>query len=86
MAICTINIDFPSEILLTLKESEVEFKQRIKNAVAIQLYMQEKISIGKAAELADLSRLDFETLLSKNKIPISNLTLQDILSDIEKIK
>lgn len=85
MAICTINIDFPSEILLTLKESEVEFKQRIKNAVAIQLYMQEKISIGKAAELADLSRLDFETLLFENKIPISNLTLQDILSDIEKL-
>ncbi len=85
MTLQTINIQFPSDILLTLNESEEELKQRIKASLAIQLYVLEKVTIGKAAQIAELSRVQFETLLSKHKIPISTLKVKDVLKDIEKL-
>lgn len=86
MTLQTINIELPSDILLTLNESEYELKKRIKLSLAVQLYTQQKITIGKACQIADMTRIQFETLLSDHKIPISNLDIEDVLSDIEKLK
>ena len=44
------------------------------------------MTIGKAAQIAELSRFQFETLLSENKISISSLEIDDVLEDIEKLK
>jgi len=82
----SITIDIPSDILLALNETEVEFKQRIKIVLAMRLYKLQKLTIGKAAQLSGLSRFEFETILSENDIPISNLTLKDVMDDIKKIK
>lgn len=86
MSTQTISIDFPSDILLALNETESEIKQRIKISLAIRLYKLEKLTIGKAAQGSGLSRFQFETILSENEIPISNLTIDDVISDIEKLK
>jgi predicted HTH domain antitoxin len=85
MSTQTINIDFPSDILLTLNESEQELKKQIKHALAIQLYLKEKFTLGKAAQIAGLSRLEFEDLLATHMIAISNLGLEDVLADVEKL-
>ena len=82
----TISVDFPNDILLALNESENDLKKRIKITLAIQLYELQKLTIGKAAQLSGMSRLEFEKELSKNEISISNLNEEDVLSDIEKIK
>lgn len=82
----SLNIELPADILLTINESEKELKARIKVSLAAILYQQEKITIGKAAQIAEMSRLEFETLLSENEIPISNLEINDVLKDIEKLK
>lgn len=82
----TISIDFPSDILLALNENETELKKDIKISLAIRLYRLEKLTIGKAAQLSGLSRYDFETLLSEHEIPISNLSLDDVLGDSLKLK
>ncbi len=86
MNIQTISIDFPMDILLAINESEKELKSRIKITLAIQLFKLEKLTIGKASQLSGLSRLEFENELSKNNISISNLSEEDILMDIEKLK
>ncbi len=82
----TISLDFPNDILLALNESENDLKNRIKIILAIQLYENQKLTIGKATQLSGLTRLEFETELSKNKISISSLTEKDVLKDIEKLK
>lgn len=81
----SINIDLPADILLTLNESEKELKKQIKIAFAIQLYLQQKVTIGKAAQISEMTRLEFETYLSEHKIPISNLDFDDVLQDIENL-
>ena len=82
----TISIEFPSDIFLALNETESEIKQQIKISLAIRLYKLQKLTIGKASQISGLSRLQFETILSENEIPISNLTIDDVISDIEKLK
>jgi predicted HTH domain antitoxin len=82
----TISIDFPSDILLALNETEDELKQRIKIILAMRLYRLHKLTLGKAAQLSGLSRFEFETVLSENEIPISNLTINDVMDDIKKLK
>lgn len=82
----TISIEFPSDILLALNESENELKQDIKIALAIRLYSLQKLTIGKAAQVAGVSRLKFETLLADYGVPILNLSLEDVLSDYRKLR
>lgn len=82
----SITIDFPSDILLALNETEAELKQRIKTSLAIRLYNLQKLTLGKAAQLSGLSRFEFETMLSENEIPISNLTINDVMDDIKKLQ
>lgn len=86
MGLQTINIELPADILLTLNESEEELKQRLKFTLALQLYMQQKITIGKAAQIAEMSRLQFETALSENHIPISALGVEDVMKDAQKLR
>ena len=82
----TISIDFPSDILLALNETEAELKIRIKTTLAMRLYKLQKLTIGKAAELSGLSRFEFETLLSENETTISHLSFDDFLEDCKKLK
>jgi len=86
MSLQTLNIELPSDILLTLNETESELKKRIKFSLALHLFLQQKITIGKAAQIAEMSRLQFETLLSENKIPISLLGIDEVLNDTQKLK
>ncbi|WP_375579775.1 UPF0175 family protein [Marivirga tractuosa] len=86
MSTQTISIDFPNDIFLALNESETDLKKRIKLTLAVELYKSQKLTIGKAAQLSGMTRLDFEKELSKNRISISNLTEEDVLGDIEKLK
>ena len=81
----TITIDLPSDILLTLNENENELKQDIRFSLAIRLYKLLKLTIGKASQIAGLSRYDFEKLLSENDVPISNLTIDDVIKDSKSI-
>ena len=81
-----ITIDFPSDILLTLNENENELKQDIKIALAIRLYKLQRLTIGKAAQIAGMSHFNFECLLSDNEVPISALTIDDVINDAAKLK
>lgn len=86
MSLQSINISLPSDILTTLNESESDLQKRIKVALAIQLYLEHKITLGKAAQIAEMSRLEFESCLSESKIPISLLGMEDVLEDAQKLK
>jgi predicted HTH domain antitoxin len=82
----TISIDLPNDILLALNETETELKQRVRMALAVQLFKLQKLTLGKAAQLAGLSRLRFENLLADNAIAISSLTLEEVMDDARKMK
>jgi len=81
-----IPLDIPSDIFLALNEDESRLKKDIKISYAMRLYQLQKLTIGKAAQLAGLSRFEFENTLTDNKIPISNLSIEDVRKDSKKLK
>ena len=82
----TIPIDIPSDMLIALNESEKELKLHFQVAIAMMLFQEGKITLGKAIQLSGLTRFEFEKSLAKNKIPVSDLNIDQIISDVDKLK
>ena len=82
----TIPVDIPSDLLVALNESEQELKSHFQTATALMLFQEGKLTIGKAIQLSGLTRFEFEKALAKNKIPVSILDTDLIISDAEKLR
>ena len=82
----TIPIVIPSDIMVALNESEYELKNHFQVAIAMMLFQEGKLTLGKAIQLSGLTRFEFEKSLAKNKIPISNLDFNQVMSDVDKLK
>ncbi|OQX07796.1 MAG: hypothetical protein BWK80_49045 [Desulfobacteraceae bacterium IS3] len=62
-----INISFPIQenILLSVKETKEEFTKEILFLSALFFYRKRRLSLGKAAELAGYSKIEFIEKLQK---------------------
>ena len=52
--------------------------------IAVALYQREILSLGKAAELANLHRLAFQAALSERQVPV-NYGLEDLEADMDTL-
>jgi predicted HTH domain antitoxin len=77
-----IVISVPDEFLTSMNKVELE----IKRYLAVKYYQEEALTIGKAADLAGMNRMEFELFLSHNQVPISLLNYEDIQVDLAKMK
>lgn len=64
----TINISLPKEFLEYFKGSREELQRANRVVLAIELYLEHIISIGRAAELSGLHFDDFQKELSNRQI------------------
>ena len=64
----TLKIDIDDDVLLGLNKSVDEMASEIRIAAAVKLYELGRISQGKAAQVAGLSRAEFITALSGYKV------------------
>ncbi len=53
--------------------------------LAAKLYESGKLSIGQAAEMAELSKADFASVLSKHGVNYINYSFDDVMADVERI-
>ncbi len=77
-----IQVQVEPELLVSLNKSPQEFGEDRLLWAAISLYEHGKLSLARAASMAGYHRYDFEKLLAKMGIPISNLELEDVQKDI----
>lgn len=66
----SITLDIPENIHEALHVSRAETEKRLKLELAVSLYAQRTLSLGKAAEVAGLGLLDFNDVLAERKIPM----------------
>lgn len=59
--------------------------EELRVELAVWLYAQEKISIGKATELAQTHRIAFQHTLADRGIPI-HFSEEELLQDLENLK
>ena len=77
----TLTIEYPEDILISLKESKADFSRELKIAAAAKLYELGKLSSGKAAKLAGMDKVSFLKILGEYRISISSL--EDFQEDMK---
>lgn len=83
-----ISFSVKEDILLSLKENPEEFTQNCRFLSALMLYKKNRLSLGKAAELAGYSKIDFiEKLKLENEsvFDYSAQEMTDIFNDVSKL-
>lgn len=79
-----VSIEYPAELLVSLKYKKDEFAEEIKRISVIKLYELGKISSGLAAKVLEIDRVEFLELLGKYKVSIFPYgSKEEILQDIE---
>lgn len=61
-------IEVPEKVLLAEKTDEVSFARELRMLAAVKLYELGRLSSGRAAELADMPRVEFLTSLGRYKV------------------
>jgi predicted HTH domain antitoxin len=74
-------LEIPDEVSQAMRLPPDEAKSRLRLELAVSLYAQEILSLGKAAELAGLSRLEFNDALAKRGVPM-HFAQEDLSSDL----
>ena len=63
-----ITLNIPDSVLQALRIPEGEIAERLRTELALALYSQGALSLGKAAELAQIDRVPFGELLGQRGI------------------
>jgi predicted HTH domain antitoxin len=79
-------VDMPGSILALIKVDRDQLGPFIKRSLAVELYREGKLSLGKAAELAGAkSKWVMLMLLNERGVPI-DYTSEDAKDDIQTLK
>jgi len=78
-----IILEIPEEVLISLKETPSELSRDIRMLAAVKYYQMGKLSSGRAAQLAGVSRISFLQALSLYGVSIFDLTPEELKQDIE---
>ncbi|MCF8365475.1 MAG: UPF0175 family protein [Bacteroidales bacterium] len=81
----TIPLDVPSDLIIALNETEEELKIHFQSLIAMMLFREGKLTIGKAIQLSGLTRFEFEKALAKNKISVAETDVDQVMSDVDKL-
>ena len=84
-----LKLEVPHDIVLNLHKSPNEAAKDIRQQAAIRYYKKRALSLGKAADLAGMSRFDFIDYLRCNDEPIFQYTdeeLEEIKRDAAELK
>lgn len=83
-----VSFSVNDDILLALRENAHDFTRDVRFFSALTWYRKNKLPLGKAAELAGYSKLDFIERMKLENEPIFDYDVQDmseILADVDKL-
>ncbi len=85
----TLEMTLPQPIYLALQSAGLnreKLRERATRNLAIQLYADGHLSLGKAAEMADMPLLNFWLLLVERDVPVFDYTDEDYEADVDTVR
>ena len=81
-----IELDVPRDLLNVLNTTETDVEPRLLELIAIELFRENEISSGKAAELLGMSKESFIQLLGQRNIPYFTETPEEFDHNIDSVR
>ena len=78
----TISIQVPEEPLISLKEQPESFARELQMLAAVKLYELGKLSSGRAAQLAGVTRVEFLMALGRYQVSPFALDAETLAQDV----
>jgi len=78
----SIQVEYPEHFPDALQTTPDSFEQEARMAMAVKLFEMKRLSSGMAAQLAGMSRVSFLMQLSQYDVPMQDLTLDELESDL----
>ena len=82
----TISFEIPKELLASLNTGVQNLIRELRILGAISYFQEKKLSLGKAAELAGVPRLEFMDLLFQKGIVIFDYDEEELETELKGIK
>mgnify|MGYP000704592643 CR=1 FL=1 len=80
-----ISVKVPRDLVRILKVRDEEVPKLVRLYLAIELYREGKVSLGKAAEIAGVSKWEMMEILASKNVPIQ-YDVEDLKKDIETLE
>ncbi|NET72017.1 MAG: UPF0175 family protein [Sphaerospermopsis sp. SIO1G2] len=78
----SISLEIPEEVLISLKETPESISREISILAAVKLFELGKLSSGRAAQLAGISRVEFLMILGRYQVSPFTLNSQELERDV----
>ena len=78
----TVELDLPDEVVEALAGEDMNAK--LREALVMNLVREHRVSQGKAAEILGISREDLFPLMSKHQVPVIDLPIDELQSELER--
>jgi len=77
-----IQLDVPDEVLVSLKETPQTLARELRIAAAVKFYELGKLSSGRAAQLAGMSRVEFLSALGRFQVSPFFMSPEQLEGDV----
>jgi len=74
----TVDVKLPSELLRAANLEESSFSQEAARLLALELYREDKVSLGRAAELCQTPLAAFMDFAAKRGVPPLRYSFEDL--------
>jgi predicted HTH domain antitoxin len=80
----TFTIELPEGVLTPFAGTPEAFAREVRLAAAIEWYREGRVSQGKGAEIAGLSRREFIEALSHAEVDVFQITGEELREEVER--
>ncbi len=77
-----VTIELAEEPLLSLKQTAEDFSQELRILAAVKLFESGRLSSGRAAQLAGMSRVAFLLSLQQYKVSPFQMSQEELMKDV----
>ena len=77
-----LTLEYPDDLEQAVQVTPEELKTQLRLMAALKMFELGKISSGKAAELAGLSRVEFFEMCGRYRVPIVNYPPEELEAEL----
>jgi predicted HTH domain antitoxin len=79
----SVQIDIPEEVLISLKQTPDGFSRELCLLAAVKLFELGRLSSGRAAQLAGITRVEFLNILGRYQVSPFTLSAEELAQDVQ---